>query len=159
MFVVSNLLGKRLYRVIGPRRLMVVGSLVTAVVTGAFALADLETPLWVLGSGSALRGAAVGMVFVSIQTAVYATVSNADTGRATSLFNTQRQIAFASGVALAASVIAANVSSVGGDAAPAVDRLPAYQWGFLAMGLIMLPAAVTSWFVRDSDVAATRGLA
>ena len=85
--------------------------------------------------------------------------SNADTGRATSLFNTQRQIAFASGVALAASVIAAKVSAVGGDAAPAVDRLPAYQWGFLAMGLVMLPAAVASWFVHDEDVAATRGLA
>jgi len=159
VFVVSNLLGKRVYRVVGPRRLMIFGSAATAVVTGAFAFADLDTPLWVLGTGSALRGAAVGMVFVSIQTAVYATVSNADTGRATSLFNTQRQIAFASGVALAASVIAARVSAVGGDSAPAIDRLPAYQWGFLAMGLVMLPAAVASWFVDDDDVAATRGFA
>jgi EmrB/QacA subfamily drug resistance transporter len=159
VFVVSNLLGKRVYRVVGPRRLMVFGSAATAVFTGGFAFADLDTPLWLIGTGSALRGAAVGMVFVSIQTAVYATVSNADTGRATSLFNTQRQIAFASGVALAASVIAAKVSAVGGDAAPAVDRLPAYQWGFLVMGLIMLPAAVASWFVHDEDVAATRGLA
>ncbi len=159
VFVVSNLLGKRVYRVVGPRRLMIVGSAATAMITGAFALADLDTPLWILGTGSALRGAAVGMVFVSIQTAVYASVSHADTGRATSLFNTQRQIAFAAGVALAASVIAAEVSAVGGDSAPAIDRLPAYQWGFLAMGLVMLPAAVASWFVHDEDVAATRGLA
>ncbi len=97
VFVVSNLLGKRVYRVVGPRRLMIVGSAATAVFTGGFALADLDTPLWLIGTGSALRGAAVGMVFVSIQTAVYATVSHADTGRATSLFNTQRQIAFAVG--------------------------------------------------------------
>ena len=159
VFVVSNLLGKRVYRVVGPRRLMIVGSAATAMITGAFALADLDTPLWILGTGSAFRGAAVGMVFVSIQTAVYASVSHADTGRATSLFNTQRQIAFAAGVALAASVIAAEVSAVGGDSAPAIDRLPAYQWGFLAMGLVMLPAAVASWFVHDEDVAATRGLA
>lgn len=159
IFIVSNLLGRRVYRVIGPRRLMVVGSAATALFTGGFAVADLETPLGALAIGSALRGAAVGMVFVSIQTAVYATISNADTGRATSLFNTQRQIAYAAGVAVAASVISAKVSSVGGDAAPAIDRLPAYQWGFLAMGLIMLPAAVASWFVNDADVAATRGLA
>jgi EmrB/QacA subfamily drug resistance transporter len=158
IFIVSNVLGKRLYRTIGPRRLMIVGSAATAVFTAGFALADLDTPLWTIAIGSALRGAAVGMVFVSIQTAVYATVSNADTGRATSLFNTQRQIAFASGVAIAASVIAARVSSVGGDSAPAIDRLPAYQWGFFVMGLIMLPAAATSWFVHDEDVAATRGL-
>ncbi|MFK8026165.1 MAG: MDR family MFS transporter [Ilumatobacter sp.] len=158
IFIVSNLIGRRLYRVVGPRRLMIVGITMTATATASFALADLDTPLWQIAAGSFVRGASVGMVFVSIQTAVYATVSNAETGRATSVFNTQRQISFAAGVALAASVIAANVSAVGGDAAPAIDRLSAYQWGFLAMGLVMLPAAVTSWFVHDGDVAATRGL-
>lgn len=159
VFIVSNLLGKRLYRIIGPRRLMIVGSATTAVFTGGFVFADLETSLSVLAMGSFLRGAAIGMVFVSIQTAVYASISNEDTARATSVFNTQRQIAFAGGVALAASVIAAKITSVGGDDAPAIDRLPAYQWGFLVMGLIMLPAAIASWFVRDEDAAATRGLA
>ena len=159
IFLVSNVLGKRVYRAVGPRRLMVAGTVATAVFTGCFALADLDTPLELIGAGAFLRGAGIGMVFVSIQTAVYATVSHADTARATSLFNTQRQVAFATGVALAASVIASKVSAVGGDAAPAIDRLPAYRWGFLAMGLVMLPAAVTSWFVDDDDAAATRGLA
>ena len=158
IFLVSNLLGKRVYRAVGPRRLMVVGSIATAAFTGGFVLVDLDTPLWMIGGGAFLRGAAVGLVFVSIQTGVYATVSNAETGRATSVFNTQRQISFATGVALAATVIASRVSSVGGDSAPAIERLPAYQWGFFAMGLVMLPAAVTSWFVVDDDVAATRGL-
>ncbi len=159
VFLFSNLLGKRMYRAVGPRRLMIFGSAATAVFTGAFALADLDTPLGLIAAGSFMRGAAVGMVFVSIQTAVYASISNAETARATSMFNTQRQIAFAGGVALAASVIAAKVTAVGGDDAPAIDRLPAYQWGFLAMGLVMLPAALASWFVHDEDAAATRGLA
>jgi len=159
VFIVSNLLGKRVYRLVGPRRLMIVGSAFTALFTGGFVFADLDTPLSVLAAGTFLRGAAIGMVFVSIQTAVYASISKDQTARATSVFNTQRQIAFAGGVALAASVIAAKVSAVGGDDAPAIDRLPAYQWGFLAMGLVMLPAALASWFVRDEDAAATRGLA
>ena len=158
IFIVSNLLGKRVYRLVGPRRLMIVGSAATAAFTGGFVFADLDTPLRVIALGSFLRGASVGMVFVSIQTAVYASIPNEQTARATSVFNTQRQIAFAGGVALAASVIAAKVSAVGGDDAPAIDRLPGYQWGFLAMGLVMLPAAVASWFVRDEDAAATRGL-
>ena len=158
IFIVSNLLGKRVYRAVGPRRLMIVGTVATAFFTGSFCLADLDTPLWLLGFGAFMRGAAIGMVFVSIQTAVYATTTHADTGRATSLFNTQRQFAFATGVALAASVISAKVSAVGGDTAPAAERLAGYQLGFLAMGLIMLPAAVVSWFVHDDDVAATRGL-
>ena len=158
VFLVSNLLGRRLYRVIGPRRLMIVGTLVHAAFTASFALATLTTPIGVLGALSFGRGASVGMVFVSIQTAVYATISLADTGRATSVFNTVRQIAYTSGVAIAVTVIAARLTSVGGDDAAAADRLGAYQWGFLTCGLLIAPAAIGSWFLRDDDVAATRGL-
>ncbi|MFN3257444.1 MAG: MDR family MFS transporter [Ilumatobacter sp.] len=158
VFLLSNLLGKRVYRAVGPRRLMMYGSVATAFFTGAFALVDLDTPLWQIAIGSFCRGASIGLVFVAIQTAVYATTSNGDTGRATSVFNTQRQIASTVGIALAATVITAQVSSVGGDGAAAIDRLPAYQWGFLAMGLVILPAAIASWFLDDDDVAATRGL-
>ena len=157
VFLVSNLLGKRLYRTIGPRRLMVVGTAATAAVTCLFATADLTTPLSTIATFAFLRGLAVGMVFVSIQTAAYATTSMADTGRATSLFNTQRQIAYASGVALAATVISAMLPN-GSNAASDTELLSAYQAGFLAVGLIMLPAAFISWFIHDDDVAATRGL-
>ncbi len=158
VFLVSNLLGRRLYRVVGPRRLMAVGTAITATVTCAYATAGLTTPLGFIAGLSFARGLAVGMVFVSIQTAVYATTSNADTGRATSLFNTQRQISYASGVAIAATVIAARLATVGGDSAPAAERLGAYQWGFLVCGLVMVPAVAVSWFIRDSDVDATRGI-
>lgn len=158
IFIVSNLLGKRLYRAVGPRRLMIVGSGCTALATASFALFDLDTPLPMIAAASFARGASVGMVFVSIQTAVYGTISNQDTGRAASVFNTQRQVAFATGVALAATVVAARIEAVGGDAAPAVDRLGAYQWGFLVMGLVIVPATVASLWVADDDAAATRGL-
>jgi len=157
VFLVSNLVGKRLYRLVGPRRLMVVGTAATAAATCLFATADLTTPLSTIAAFSFIRGLSVGMVFVSIQTAAYATTSMADTGRATSLFNTQRQVSYASGVALAATVIAA-ILPAAGDAAPAADRLSAYQGGFLAVGLIMVPAIVVSWFIDDDDVAETRGL-
>ncbi len=157
VFLVSNLLGKRLYRLVGPRRLMVVGTAATSAATCLFATADLTTPLSTIAVFAFIRGLSVGMVFVSIQTAAYATTSMADTGRATSLFNTQRQVSYASGVALAATVIAALLPAAG-DAAPAAERLSAYQGGFLAVGLIMIPAIVVSWFIDDDDVAATRGL-
>ena len=74
------------------------------------------------------------------------------------LFNTQRQVAYPVGVALAATVIAAQLGGLG-DAAPAVQRLGAYQAGFLAVGLLMAPASIVSWSIHDDDVAATRGLA
>jgi EmrB/QacA subfamily drug resistance transporter len=158
VFLVSNLLGRRLYRVVGPRRLMIFGTLIHAGFTASFALATLTTPVTVLGALSFGRGASVGLVFVSIQTAVYATTSLADTGRATSVFNTVRQIAYTCGVAIAVTVIAARLSNVGGDSAAAADRLGAYQWGFLTCGLLILPGVIGGWFIRDDDVAATRGL-
>jgi EmrB/QacA subfamily drug resistance transporter len=157
VFLVSNLLGRRLYRAIGPRRLMVAGTAATAAVTCLYATADLTTPLSTIAGLSFLRGLAVGMVFVSIQTAAYATTSMADTGRATSLFNTQRQVAYAAGVALAATVIAGMLPDGSGGASDG-DLLSAYQAGFLAVGLIMVPGAIISWFIHDDDVAATRGL-
>ncbi len=159
IFIVSNLIGKRVYVAIGPRRLMISGVILTAMATAGFALFNLDTPLWVVAVGSFVRGLSVGMVFVSVQTAVYATISNAQTGRATSVFNTQRQFAFAGGIALAATVVATRIAAVGGETAPSADLLGAYRWGFLAMAAIMLPAAVASFFIHDSDVAATRGLA
>ena len=158
IFVISNLVGRRAYRVIGPRRLMVGGTAAAAGVTCLFALIDLDTPLGVIAGLSFARGLSMGLVFVSVQTAVYATTSLADTGRATSLFNTQRQISYAVGVAIAATVLTASLGGLdAGD--PAIERLAAHQHAFLAVGLVMIPGIVVSWFVSDDDAAETRGLA
>lgn len=157
VFVVSNIFGKRAYRAIGPRRLMVFGTTVAAAITCLFVLVDLDTPLRVIAGMSFARGLSMGLVFVSIQTAVYATTSIADTGRATSLFGTQRQVSYALGTAIAATVLSA---ALGGrsDGAPAIDRLPAHQYAFLAVGLIMIPGVAIAARIRDDDVAETRGL-
>jgi MFS family permease len=157
IFLVSNLLGKRLYRVVGPRKLMTVGTALAAGATCLYATADMTTPLSVIALFSLIRGLSIGLVFVAIQTAAYATTTNEHMGRATSLFNTTRQVAYASGVALAATVISALLNDAGTDPST-TDRLSAYQGGFLAVGLIMIPAAFVSWTIHDDDVAATRGL-
>lgn len=156
VLIVSNLFGQRAYRVIGPRRLMTVGTFVAAVVTSAFGLLDLETPLPVIGGLGFVRGLSMGLVFISIQTAVYATTSYADTGRATSLFSTQRQISYAGGTALAATVLTIGLQGLP-DGASEPDRLAAHRWAFVVLGLVMLPGAILSLRIRDEDVAATRG--
>jgi len=158
VFVVSNLVGKRAYQAVGPRRLMVVGGTIAAAITCGFALFTLETPLTLIAGVSFARGLSMGLVFVSIQTAVYATTSLADTGRATSLFGTQRQVSYAVGTAIAATVL---TGSLGGltESDAAIDRLPAHQYAFLAVGLIMIPGVFVAARIRDDDVAETRGLA
>ena len=161
VFVVSNLLGKRVLPVRrAPRRLMVVGSAATAVVTGCVRVRRSRHPA--VGDRRRLGGPRCSdrdglrvdpdrRVRHRLESPTPAVRPRCSTPSAKSR----------SPPALRSPprCIAAKVSAVGGDAAPAIDRLPAYQWGFLAMGLVMLPAAVTSWFVQDEDVAATRGLA
>jgi hypothetical protein len=155
VFLVSNLGGQRAYRAIGPRLLMAVGGLAAALITCAFVFVGLDTSLAVLAGMGLARGLAMGFVFIAIQTSVYATTTLADTARAASLFNAQRQIAYAAGTALAATVLTSGLQDVS-DAAPDSELLRPYQLAFLAVGLIMLPPAFTALAIRDGDVAATR---
>lgn len=158
VFVVSNLVGKRAYQTIGPRRLMVGGTTVAAGITCGFALFTLTTPLPLIAGMSFVRGLSMGLVFVSIQTAVYATTSLANTGRATSLFGTQRQVSYAVGTAIGATVLTAGLGGLT-ETDPPIDRLAAHQYAFLAVGLIMIPGIFVAARIRDDDVAETRGLA
>lgn len=155
VFIVSNLFGRRSYTRYGPRALMSVAGLAGGLISCSYVFVGLDTSLWILAGMGFARGLAMGFVFLAIQTSVYATVSIADTARASSVFNTQRQVAYASGAALGATVLTSGLQDLP-DSAPLVDRLPSYQWAFLAVGLVMLPAVLTARWIRDEDVAATR---
>jgi len=158
VFLVSNLFGRRSYAVFGPRALMSVAGLAGGLISCSYAFVGLDTSLWILAGLGFARGLAMGFVFIAIQTSVYATVSIAETARAASVFNTQRQVAYASGAALGATVLTSGLQDLS-ESAPLVDQLPPYRWAFLAVGLVMLPAVLTSRWIRDDDVAATRAIA
>ncbi len=159
VFVLSNLAGRRLYVAVGPRRLMFVGALLTGLFTAWFALTDTTTPLLVLAGMNFARGLAIGLVFVSIQTAAYARISNEDTARATTLFAVQRQSANALGVAIGATALAALAPAAGlGAAKAAAEGLAAYRGAFIVIALLFVPGVIASWRIRDDDAAETRGL-
>ena len=158
VFVVSNLAGRRLYMAIGPRRLTLVGAAGTAVTTAAFAVADTTTPLGALAGLNFVRGLFIGIVFVTMQTAVFARISDAETAQATTLFSVQRQSANALGVAIAATVLAALAPASGGPAT-ADAGLHAYRWGFITCALVFVPGILVALRIRDDDAAETRGLA
>lgn len=139
----SQFVGRRLYPTVGPRRLLAVGLGGAAIVGFVFLSVDLDTSIWTIRGFMFVRGLFMGLAFVSIQTATYATTSLADTGRATSIFNGLRQMASATGVATAASLISASTGLVG------VHHAMAASACFLAAG------AVLSLFIVDSDAAAT----
>ena len=142
---------------IGPRRLLLGGTLATGAVTMSFAATDTTTSIAVLAVMMFCRGLAVGMVFIAIQTAVYSNISLPDTAKATSIFSSQRQTANALGVAIVASILAAMAPDAAADTTTAAaEGLRAYRTGFLVSGALFVPAAVAAWFVHDEDAAATR---
>lgn len=156
ILIVSNTLAPWAYRRIGPRRLMMFGAPIIGLVTCLYATMGADTSLWVIAGISLLRGLATGFVFISIQTSVYSTTSHADTGRAASLFNTQRQMSYAVGVALAATVLSSLAPA--SESAPIGEQLVAHRWAFIAVGVLMIPSAFWAARINDDDVAETRGL-
>ena len=145
----SQLVGRVLYRRIGPRRLLFFGlswALVVGLVMTRF---DLETGLWTVRACMFARGFGLGFAFIAIQTAIYAQTSVADTAQATAMFSANRQAAPAFGVAITSAVLA-------GVAVDAADPgLSAYRAAFWVSALLFVPALIAAWWVRDEDAVAT----
>jgi EmrB/QacA subfamily drug resistance transporter len=160
MFV-ARFVGGRLYPLVGPRRLLILGLSILSLANLLFVLVDLETSLWWVRSLMFLRGIGVGFSFVPMQTITFATITPSDTGRASSLSSTVRQVGAAVGVATFATVLAtrtpANYSTTGRNTAAAVaGRLDAFHAGFIAAAAFAAFGILVAWTVRDEDAANTR---
>jgi EmrB/QacA subfamily drug resistance transporter len=137
----------RLYKRVGPRRLVAGGMGGTVVTIGGMALAGPSTASWLIPALMFATGACFGFAMAPSQTANMATVSAADTGHASTLLNTMRQAGAAAGVALLGTVLA--VSHAGrGD-------LTGFRVSFLSAAALMLLGAIFATFVQDSDAIAT----
>ena len=156
----------RIYPRIGPRRLVALGMLGAAVTSALLLLIGLNTDLWWLRTIMFVRGVAYGAVFIPVQVATYATISSASTGRASSIFSTNRQIAQSIGVALAVTVLASRarglVAAAVQHAAPAARGLAAqqatvhaYHDAYATTILLALLGAGFALLIHDEDAAAT----
>ena len=154
--MISSLVAGRLYRRIGPRRLMAGGLFAAGLTISTFTQIGLDTSLWTIRGLMFLRGLCMGFAFVPMQAATYATISPADTGRASSIFSTQRQIGVSLGVAIMASILTAHMAL---DHIPTGDEVDQALTGFhLAFGtavVLAFLAAFAALFIRDSEAAGT----
>ncbi len=149
----SQVVTRLLYPALGPRRIMIGGLLLLAACMGLLALVDTETNLWWVRADMFVAGFAMAHVFVPSQAAGFATISQAATGRASTLFNALRQLGSAVGVALLTTVVATvgPAHVVDGQTVP---NLAAYHAAFLVAAATALVAAVCALTVSDADAAA-----
>lgn len=144
----------RSYARFGPRRVMAIGLVCLATVMLLLTLVGFSTNLWLVRLIMFALGVAIAHVFVPSQAAAFASISPASTGRASTLFNTARQVGGALGVAVLTTVISAVgvVHAVSGHITP---NLAAFHWAFATAAAI---AVVAVWFalqIDDRDAAST----
>ena len=111
----------------------------------------LDTSIWLIRLLTFLTGSAGAWSLVAAQSSSFATISPADTGRASALFQTQTQVAGGIGVAVLVTVVAA-FSPAGATGATLV---PAFRHAFLTAAAIATIAALIALTIRDADAAAT----
>jgi EmrB/QacA subfamily drug resistance transporter len=141
----------RLYKRVGPRRLMVAGMCGTITTIGLMALAGPSDAFWMIPLLMYFTGCSFGFAMSPSQTANMATVTAAETGHASTLVNTVRQAGGAAGVALLGTVLAATGASAG--------DLAGYHLSFVAAACLMTLGLLSSLFVNDADAAPTMAAA
>ncbi len=150
----AQIVSRRLYPVFGPRRIMASGLVVVAASMAGMAEVGATTSLWWARTFMLTLGLGMSCVFIPAQAASFATISHARTGRASTLFNTARQLGGAIGVALLTTVVAA-FGPTRISAGRVVANLSAYHAGFLAAACVALVAVFAAFTVSDHDAAGT----
>ncbi|MGI9005502.1 MAG: MDR family MFS transporter [Streptosporangiaceae bacterium] len=150
----AQLATRWLYPIFGPRRHITGGLAGVAVSIGLLALLGPGTSLWWARLLMLTLGLAMAQVFVPVQAAAFATITPGETGRASTMFNTVRQLGGAVGVALLTTAIVAvgPVRVVGGHQ---VANLTAYRVAFGVAAAIALAGMAFSLRIRDADAART----
>lgn len=158
--MVTTQVTSRLYPRVGPRRLLLVGFVVVGAVTATLYFVGLSTPYWIIGALMFAQGVGMGNAMIPLQAATFAQTRPASMGRATSMFNTSRQVATATGVAVLTTVLVsrtrAELNEIGAAASAAVRaqaHMQAYHAAFLAAVTFAVVGILVTLLIRDSDAA------
>lgn len=154
VMVGAQLATRVFYPRVGPRRLVAVSLVGVAATMALMTQIGLTTDLWWMRLLMFLLGLTMAQVFVSSQAASFTTISHADTGQASALFNSQRQLGSAVGVAIITTVL----SLIGTEhvvAGHPAANLAAYHVAFLVAAGLALAGAATSLTISDADAAPT----
>lgn len=157
IMIVAPLVG-RLYPVIGPRRLVLVGTVLAASAVFALRTVGLHTDLWRVRLQMLPLGFAFGLVFIPLQTASFARISVELTGRATAAYNAVRQVATSFGVATLATVFANRMAANGsilGNPQTRDGAVAAFHATMLVPAVLDLCACAAALLISDRLAART----
>lgn len=146
-------LTSRLYFRVGPRRMVAFGMAGLALTTACFLLVSLETNLWWIRAIMFGCGAFMSFAMIPLQAATFSRIKQQDTGRASSLFSTDRQVGASVGVAILATVLIERTSAhLGGiSGAQRQAALLGFHDAFFAATALALIGVCFAFLIHDED--------
>ncbi len=143
-----------IYPSIGPRRHITGGLIGLALSLLLLTQITVSTNLWWIRALMFVLGWMMAQVMVPNQAASFAMISAESMGRASTFFNTMRQVGSATGVAILSTVLI-GVGSVGASGGTSKPDITAYHLAFLTAAAFALVAVIFSLSIHDSDAAET----
>ena len=143
-----------LYPRIGPRRHITGGLLGLALSLLVLTQISVTTNLWLIRGLMFVLGWMMAQVMVPNQAASFAMITPESMGRASTFFNTMRQVGSATGVAVLSTVLI-GVGSAQASGGTSTPDITAYRLAFLTAAVFALAAAGFSLTIHDSDAAET----
>jgi EmrB/QacA subfamily drug resistance transporter len=135
MFFVG-LFSARAARRIGPKAVVVIGSLITAASMAMIAFAHEH--IWQLAVANAIMGVGIGLIFACLSNLIVAAVPAHQTGVASGMNANIRTIGGSVGAAIMASIVTAKVFPNG------IPHESGYTHGFIALAIAMVISAVVA---------------
>jgi EmrB/QacA subfamily drug resistance transporter len=151
----AQLASRLIYPRLGPRRHITFGLIGLTLTMLLLTQISVSTNLWLIRGVMFVLGLMMGQVFVPTQAASFARISSANTGRASTFFNTMRQVGSAVGVAILSTVligVGSTHRAAGGVARPDIE---AYRLAFATAAIFAVAAVAFSLTIHDSDAAET----
>jgi EmrB/QacA subfamily drug resistance transporter len=151
------------YPKVGPKRFLISGVLGTSVATLGLLFVGMDSPLWLPAVLFFCRGVFMAQVFIPLNAATFSQITPRETGNASALYQTVRQVGGAFGVALAATILFSSMNS----AAPPTSKAEAialasqaidgFHHAVLAAAAMSLIGLLGVFFIHDEDAAASMG--
>jgi EmrB/QacA subfamily drug resistance transporter len=149
----------KIYPKVGPRFMLVASYAGMALSMVPFLFMTPSTSEWTIRGIMLVRGLFMAFSFIPLQAASYARISPADTGRASAIFSTQRQLGAAVGVAILSSILISTIPAPFPNGPIPVAQqngfTSAFHWAFFGAIVLISISAVLSLNIRNSDAAAT----
>lgn len=154
-FAALNVTGK-IYNRVGPRPLALTGLTFLLISTASLSRIGAETPLLIIAAVSSLRGVALGLCMMPVQTAAYNTVAPSDMSRATSLVNVLIRLFGSTTTAVLTTFLifflgqhgAPNASITGGSA-PLGALTASFDDVFIVMSIVSVIGMCLALFLKD----------